>query len=213
MHPHEPAFARLRDLRLDSVLAGATSTALRPRFDRLAHRHANGSAPRAVSAFQLFQTPPALAARLVAALQLPPDARVLEPSAGLGRLLDALAPFAPRETVAVEFAPPCARELFHQDRPRVSILQRDFLALSPSETGLFDAVVMNPPFHLRADLRHILHARTFLKPGGSLAALCLLSSHRLAALRPLAASWEVLPAATFAAEGTHAVCVLLTLRG
>ena len=212
MHPHDPAFNRLHDLLIDSVLAGASLAALRPRFDRLALRHANGSAPRAVSAFQLFQTPPALATRLVAALHLSPGARVLEPSAGLGRILDALAPFNPRETVAVELAPPCARELFIQDRPHVSILQRDFLSLSPAETGLFDAVVMNPPFHLRADIRHILHARSFLKPGGSLAALCLLSSHRLASLRPLCSSWEVLPASTFAAEGTHVVTALLTLR-
>ena len=30
--------------------------------------------------------------------------------------------------------------------------------------------LLNPPFHLRADIRHVLHAMQFLKPGGKLAA-------------------------------------------
>jgi SAM-dependent methyltransferase len=205
-------FNRLHELRMENDAARFAQEEMRPRFDRITHRHANGTAPRAVSAFQLFQTPAELASRLVAALNLAPGARVLEPSAGLGRILDALKPAAPREVVAVEMAANLCGELFQQDRPGVQILQRDFLGITPERLELFDAVAMNPPFHLRSDVRHILHARQFLKPGGRLAALCLNTHHRATALRPLCDLWEVLPESTFAKEGTRVSCVLLSMK-
>ena len=206
------ALDRLQGQQIDTILAGATMDNLRPRFNTLRDRHENGTAPRAVSAFQLFQTPPDLAARLVAALGLKPGARVLEPSAGLGRILDALNPTNPGEVVAVETAANCAGELFRQDRTSVRILQRDFLTVSPAELGLFDAVAMNPPFHMRADIRHIQHAVKFLKPGGTLAALCFNTSHRVKALKPMAATWEEIPAGAFGKEGTSVPTVLLTIK-
>lgn len=200
---------RLEALRIDTVLAGANLAALRPRFDRLAARHENGTAPRAVSAFQLFQTPAALARRLVEVAQIAPGMRVLEPSCGLGRLLDAL----PRcDITAVEFSPTIAGEVFRQNREGVTLLQRDFLACDPAELGMFDRVVMNPPFHLRADIRHILHARQFLKPGGALAAICMAGPKREQVLRPLAASWECVEPGAFAKEGTKVPTIILTLR-
>lgn len=205
------AFHRLHNLRMENDAAGYAMQEMAPRFQSLARRHDTDTAPRAVSAFQLFQTPPDLAARLVAALHLQPGARVLEPSAGLGRLLDAL-PAHCAEVVAVEHAAPCAGELFRQNRARVTIRQRDFLNLTVAELGRFDAVAMNPPFHMRADVRHILHARQFLKPGGTLAALCFDTHHRAAALREHCATWEPIPAGTFAKEGTQVPAVLLTIN-
>lgn len=185
---------------------------MRPRFQRLAKRHEEGTAPRAVVAFQLFQTPPEVAAMLAARLDLSEGARVLEPSAGLGRIIDALEPFKPSEVVAVEVAAACAGELFRQNRDRVTIKQRDFLAVSPSDLGTFDAVAMNPPFHMRADVRHILHARQFLKPGGRLAALCLAGAHRERDLRPHCNTWEPLPPGLFKKEGTGVGVILLTMN-
>ena len=202
-------FNRLHALRMENDAAGFAMDEQRARFDRLKHRHENGTAPRAVSAFQLFQTPPDLAARLAGKLPLFDGASVLEPSAGLGRILDALPKGC--AVTAVEMAPNIAAELYRQDRPGVKLLQRDFLTVTPAETGLFNAVAMNPPFHLRADIRHILHARQFLKPGGTLAALCFDTPHRAAALRGTAASWEPIPAGTFGKEGTSVPTVLLTI--
>lgn len=204
-----PDLSRLESLQIDTVLAGATLAALRPRFAALAKRHELGTAPRAVSAFQLFQTPADIARRLVAAAGVVPGMRVLEPSAGLGRLLDAIP--AGCEVVAVEIAVQCASELYRQNRQGVSLRQCNFLEKEPAQLGLFDRVVMNPPFRLRADIRHILHARAFLKPGGILAALCLDTVHRREALRPLARTWEELPDGTFAKEGTNVATVLLTM--
>ncbi len=118
----------------------------------------------------------------------------------------------PGEVVAVEVAPQIAGELFKQNREGVTLLQRDFLTCTPAELGAFDRVVMNPPFHMRADVRHILHALTFLKPGGRLAALCLDTQQRADALRHLSASWEELPETTFAKEGTRVRTVLATFN-
>jgi hypothetical protein len=126
-------FHRLHQLRLENDAAGFAMDEMRPGFERLKARRENGTAPRAVTAFQLFQTPPPIAAQLAALLGLAPGARVLEPSAGLGRILDALTPYGPAEVVAIETAPQCAGELFRQDRPGVSIKQRDFLTVTPEE--------------------------------------------------------------------------------
>lgn len=183
----------------------------RARFEGLKARHENGTAPQAVAAHQLFQTPAGLAADLVGLLGLRPGARVLEPSAGLGRILDALAPCSPGEVVAVEMAAACAGVLFREEREGVTIKQRDFLAVSPDELGEFDAVAMNPPFTMRSDIRHILHALKFLKPGGVLAALCMDTAHREKALRGMASTWRKIPAGTFAKEGTGVGCVLLSI--
>lgn len=202
-------FHRLQNLRMVNDQRGHDMAEMRPRFDALRTRHEDGTAPQAVSAFQLFQTPAAMAARLVAALgPIPTGSRILEPSAGLGRILDQL----PRgvDVVACEIAPQCAGELFKHDRERVTIRQGDFLGMA--NLGEFDFVAMNPPFHMRADVRHILHALTLLKSGGTLAALCMAGPQREKALRPLAATWEEIPAGTFRSEGTNVPTVLLTIK-
>lgn len=61
---------------------------------------------------------------------------------------------------------------------------------------------MNPPFHMRSDIKHTLHALKFLHPGGVLVGLCMATRHRTEALEAMADHWELLPAATFAKEGT-----------
>jgi predicted RNA methylase len=196
-----PNTHRLHTLRMENDAAGFAMAEMSPRFEALRTRHEDGTAPQAISAPQLFQTPPEIAARLAASLKLAPAARVLEPSAGLGRLVDALKPYQPAEIVAVEHAADCARVLFQ--RGDVSLRQRDFLAVQRAELGTFDAVAMNPPFHMRADIRHIQHAIKFLKPGGRLAGICMDTPHREKALRRMCSEWEALPAETFAKEGTR----------
>lgn len=201
---------RLHNLRMQNDAVRFEMDEQKPRFDRMAGRHENGTAPRAVVAHQLFQTPPAIAALLVAALDLNRSHRVLEPSAGLGRILDEIAKTPAWDVTAIEIAPQCAGELFRQERPEVKILQRDFLAVKPEDTGLFDAVVMNPPFTMRADIRHIQHARKFLKPGGKLAALCFNTPQRVAAFKDECDTWTDLPAGAFGKEGTGVATALVT---
>ncbi len=196
-------FNRLHALRMANDAAGFAMEEIRPRFDRLAGRHENGTAPRAVVAYQLFQTPAEQAKQLAALLCPGPGARLLEPSAGLGVLIDAVLPFQPAEVVAVEMATSCAAELFRAGRPGVTIKQRDFLTLTAADLGLFDGVIMNPPFHMRSDIRHIKHALTFLKPGGRLVAICLNEGRRRRELGSIADRWIDIPAGAFGKMGTQ----------
>jgi 16S rRNA G1207 methylase RsmC len=71
---------------------------------------------------------------------------------------------------------------------------------------------MNPPFHNGADVVHILHALKFLKPGGRLVAICANGPRQQAELRPLATTWEELPEATFAEQGTNVRAALMTVQ-
>lgn len=190
----------------------ALMDALRPRLEALANRHQNGTAPRAIAAFNLFQTPEPLAAKMAEISDLRPGLRVLEPSAGLGRLIRACESKCENlQTVAVEITPACAQVLF-QNYGQLKIFQRDFLTLEPEETGLFDRIVMNPPFKMRQDIAHIRHALDFLAPGGLLIALCLSENRRLAAFREMAETWETIAAGTFRGEGTNVETILFTFR-
>lgn len=184
---------------------------MRGRFTRLESRHEEGTAPRAVTAFNLFQTPPDLAARMADLLEVEAKHTVLEPSAGLGRLIDAVKPYKPALVIAVEIAPQCASELYRQDRDGVRLRQADFLKQLRIENQPFDRVIMNPPFHMRSDIRHIQHALSFLRPGGVLVALAMDTHHREAALRPLSDHWEKIPAGAFKSEGTKIAAVLMRI--
>jgi protein-L-isoaspartate O-methyltransferase len=134
-----------------------------------------------VSAPQLFPTPPGLAERMVDLAGLAVGMRVLEPSAGTGRLLEALPGIVPfgqvRQTalqvVAVEVNAALAARLACSGLA-ATVRCADFLTCSADaeDLGLFDAVLMNPPFAQGADIAHITHALTMLKPGGRLVALC-----------------------------------------
>ena len=204
MNSRQTGLARLRGLKAEANEAAAEMAIERGRFDAIRE----GGPTVAVSAFNLFQTPEPIA--WLMADMIPKDGRVLEPSAGLGRLVDAIQRRArPAELVAVEVAPQCAEQLYRRDDCR--LIQGDFLACDAERLGgLFDAVVMNPPFKQGRDIKHIEHARTMLKPGGVLVSLCFDGVRQNQRLRPRVDSWEVLPAGSFKAEGTSANVALLT---
>lgn len=203
------AFHRLHALRLANDEKRATMDALAPRFERLRDRHTNGAAPRAVSAFQLFQTPATLAARMVALADPRPGLAWLEPSAGLGRILRPILETDPASMTACELDATLAGELFAAF-PDMELWQGDFLTRDTSPR--FARIVMNPPFHMRADVRHVLHALNFLAPGGVLVGLCLAGRHREKGIRPLCDHWETIPAGAFKAEGTNVETVLFRIR-
>jgi 16S rRNA G1207 methylase RsmC len=171
---------------------------------------------KVVSAPQLFPTPAPLAAQMVELLEVQDGDRVLEPSAGTGRLLQAIADArnaggaVPAEVIAVEVSTELARGLHDQvphlcsDVHPVNFLETDETKLG----GRFERIVANPPFGGGADIQHIMHALSLLAPGGRLVALCAGGPRQETALRPRASSWEVLPEGSFAAEGTNVRVVL-----
>jgi protein-L-isoaspartate O-methyltransferase len=209
--------------------AGATVQPIGPdalRTDIEAMRATVKAGVQVVTAPQLFPTPPGLAARMVDLAGLAIGMRVLEPSAGTGRLLEALpgiVPFSPlRQTalqvVAVELNAVLAARLACSGLAGM-VRCADFLACSADaeDLGLFDAVLMNPPFAQGADIEHITHALTMLKPGGRLVALCANGPRQQASLRPMvearAGTWEDLPPNTFKEEGTGVRVALISMQG
>lgn len=170
-----------------------------------------GLAVQVVNAPQLFPTPPELARRMVELAGVQAGDRVLEPSAGTGRILDALPDGC--EVVAVEVNGTLARRLSDLGH---KVHAANFLAQTAHGLGgRFDVVLMNPPFAKADDIAHIQHALRMLKPGGRLVAICAGGPRQAQTLRPTVESlggvWEPLPAGTFKDEGTGVHSVLLSL--
>jgi len=136
--------------------------------------------------------------------------RVLEPSAGTGAILDALPGVDVCETTAVEIDAAIVRGVLTAHEGVHKLVCADFLEW-PGELAKFDRIIMNPPFNGGADIKHIEHARTLLKPGGRIVALCANGPRQNEKLKPLADFWEELPAGTFA--GTQVRAALLVIEG
>lgn len=120
---------------------------------------------------EYFPTPKLVAAGMLEQLSRGTESkpvRVLEPSAGKGDLLDAYRESEPNATfLAVEMSSEL-REILKAKGYEVSDVH-DFMDLKPEDTGLFDRVIMNPPFSKAAE--HVQHAFDFLAPGGEMVAL------------------------------------------
>ena len=159
---------------------------------------------------QLFATSDEVADQMAELIDNTNPARVLEPSAGTGQLLKALERHHPAALItAVEINGQLATHLAAA-HPQAVIIEDDFLA--HDDLGKFDAVLMNPPFKNGEDIKHIKHAAAMLKPNGLLVALCANGPRQANQLKPLADTWEPLPAGSFKDQGTAVSVVLLTIR-
>lgn len=119
-----------------------------------------------------FDTPPEIAARVVSLAEIEPGMRVLEPSAGIGCLaLPALR--AGAQVLAVEIDQKRSLRLVSELTGHdAMVLEGDFLTFAAAgQIGIFDRVVMNPPFARQADIDHVMAAERRLKPGGVLVAV------------------------------------------
>jgi protein-L-isoaspartate O-methyltransferase len=174
-----------------------------------AMRQALKEGVKVVAVPQLFPTPPDLAARVVELADIKPGHRVLEPSAGMGALLQAIGN-AP-DKVAVEINATLVERLACAGLSGLRVHQGDFLACN-GDLGEFDRVVMNPPFENGADIRHIEHALAMLKPGGRLVAICANGPRQRERLMPLASEWEDLPDGSFKEQGTNVSAALLIIE-
>lgn len=176
-----------------------------------AMRESLKSGVQVVSAPQLFPTPAELADRMVELADIRPGQCVLEPSAGTGAIIDAIRrkPNHGCAITAVEINPELAKRLRTVDC--VETVCADFLTCN-GDLGLFERVLMNPPFENGADIRHIQHARTLLTPGGRLVAICANGPRQREKLMPEAEDWIDLPTGSFATSGTmvNAAVVIFT---
>ena len=202
---------RLLQLRERMTEQRAVMRELAPRFAHIENRQIEGTAPRALTGFNLFQTPKPIARRMAEILrERVSGGRILEPSAGLGRLYEPLEDLR-ADWLMIEEAGELVRALKSAIKSQ-RIDQRDFLETSAEDLGgQVDGVIMNPPFKMGRDIKHIRHALDMLKPGGRLVSLCYNGVKQNAELKPIADRWEVLPAGSFREEGTSADVALLVI--
>jgi phospholipid N-methyltransferase len=175
-----------------------------------------------VSAPQLFPTPAPLAARMVELADLAPGHLILEPSAGTGVLVEAihaenLRQGTKSDIVAVEINPTLAHRLaFSSGLSGSRVIQGDFLEQN-GNLGMFDRILMNPPFANCDDIKHIKHALSHLNPGGRLVAICANGPRQTAVLKPIVETrggmWQELAESTFSSAGTNVRTILLTVNG
>lgn len=168
--------------------------------------------------FGYFPTPPAVVSRLLDLADIEPGMTVLEPSAGKGAIAFAVAAVASGVCVdCVELLDQNVAAL--ADDMRLGSLQHcDFLTVTP--TPIYDRVVMNPPFEKQADIRHVLHALKFLKPGGLLVSVMAssvvfrdnkLTADFRALVNARGGALEALPEGSFKASGTGVNTVIVVI--
>jgi SAM-dependent methyltransferase len=166
---------------------------------------------------QYYPTPVGLAESIVADIYHVEGSRVLEPSCGCGRLLDALRGKGAK-AYGVEVDPQRAAQARAKGH---TVLLANFLETEP--TGDFDHVVMNSPFYGKHYAKHVLHAFKFLKPGGTLSAILPVTAREhglLDAIIPKSKfswegpsrCWSDLPVGSFSESGTNINTVVFKVR-
>jgi hypothetical protein len=152
---------------------------------------------------QYYPTPAAVVERVLDDIYIREGERVLEPSCGCGRFLDALR--AKRAVaVGIEVDPGRAAQARAKGH---RVLQANFLETVP--TGDYDHVVMNPPFYGQHYAKHVNHALKFLKPGGKLTAILPATARYDHGL--LEGRWQDLPVGSFSESGTNINTTVLTM--
>ena len=114
-----------------------------------------------------FYTPPELVSRVIELAHIERHMRVLEPSAGTGALA-----IAAREEGGLVDVIEIDRNVVeaHLFMKRFGFVTcTDFLKFDP--VPVYDRVIMNPPFAKRADIRHVTHARKFMRTHSRLVAI------------------------------------------
>ncbi|WP_218575189.1 DUF4942 domain-containing protein [Limnoglobus roseus] len=152
---------------------------------------------------QYYPTPAAVVERVLGDVYIRQGERVLEPSCGCGRFLDALRQ-AGADAVGVEVDPgraAMARSKGHR------VMLANFLETVP--TGDYDHVVMNPPFYGKHYAKHVNHALKFLKPGGKLTAILPVTARYDHGL--LDGRWSDLPVGSFSESGTNINTTVLAM--
>jgi predicted RNA methylase len=167
--------------------------------------------------FQFYETPYNVAENMIDSLH-GYRLSILEPSAGSGRIAN-VAVNKKHVVAAVEIQPEFKKRL---EAICLAVIIGDFLDVMPGEYyGGFDAIVMNPPFCRHQDIKHVLHAWKFLRPGGQMRAIVSPSftfkfarngAPKMFAefLESINAKHEPLPAGTFKASGTMVETMLIS---
>ncbi|TPM53313.1 DUF4942 domain-containing protein [Mesorhizobium sp. B2-2-4] len=134
----------------------------------------------------------------------PEPSRILEPSCGDGRIMDAIRSRGHR-VFGIEYHAGRAAEARAKGH---NVLTANFLEC-PAKPE-FGFVVMNPPFYGRHYVKHVRHALKFLKPGGTL--VSILPATAWYDHGELKGDWTDLPVGSFADAGTNVPTGILKIR-
>lgn len=144
---------------------------------------------------QFYPTPNAVVKRIISAIYLDKNALILEPSCGDGAILDELR-LSGFNCVGIEYHAGRANQARAKGH---SVLTANFLDTAPDQ--IYDAVIMNPPFYGKHYVKHIEHAKKFIKSGGRLVSVLPASAwyeHKL-----IKGEWHDLPVGSFKDSGTN----------
>lgn len=153
---------------------------------------------------QYYPTPEDIVESIVANIHIEKGTKILEPSCGCGRFMDALIKRGAK-VFGIEFDSTRAEICRKKGH---SVLQANFLETVPIPE--YDKVIMNPPFYGRHYAKHVSHALKFLKPGGTLTAILPITARYDHGL--LSGHWNDLPVGSFAESGTNINTTVLTMR-
>lgn len=176
--------------------------------------------------FGYYPTPEPVVQMLMDLADVQPGMLCLEPSAGQGAIACALAKVA-GGVMCVELLDQNVTKLRENlsaicnEGPDFQIIRHgDFLEMPVGTDSIYDRIVMNPPFEKQADIKHVLHAFDFLKPGGRLvsvmSASVLFRSNKLTQefrdfVEQQGGTIEPLPEGSFKVSGTMVNTVVVVL--
>lgn len=153
---------------------------------------------------QYYPTPLKVVQHVLDGLPSLAGERILEPSCGCGRFMDAI-----RDKGAFVYGVE-----YHAGRAELcrsrghAVFTANFLETVP--TGDFDRVIMNPPFYGKHYAKHVNHAHKFLRKGGTLTAILPATARYDHGL--LDGRWDDLPVGSFSESGTNINTTILTMR-
>lgn len=154
---------------------------------------------------QFYRTPKKVIEHVLASVAIPKGAIVLEPSCGDGAIMDALKEQGVT-CIGVEYD---AGRAAAAKRKGHSVHVANFLETAPTKD--YDMVIMNPPFYGKHYVKHIEHAKKFLKDGGTLVSILPASAwyeHKL-----IKGQWHDLPIGSFRESGTNVNTGFVVMRG
>jgi len=157
---------------------------------------------------QYYPTPQKVVDRVLDDMYQVKGDKILEPSCGCGRFMDALRDKGAK-VFGIEFDQGRANECRAKGH---NVLVANFLETIPTQE--YDRVVMNPPFYGKHYAKHIKHAMKFLKPGGELRSILPITArydHDLIEGMGFKHRWHDLPVGSFRESGTNINTTVLTM--
>lgn len=123
--------------------------------------------------YQSFYTPVDVARQLVNLADVKGHV-VLEPSAGHGALADVCIEEGAKQVDCIDIDPDAIKVLKQRG---YNTIEQDFLSIHP-KNKLYSRIVMNPPFTMNSDIKHVVHAIGWLAPEGKLVSVMLANKDR-----------------------------------